>query len=67
MPEERIEVLKNKAAEGKQRWFWHWIAANNKKIATSGEPFHSQNDAVRAAGRVNDRLATPVPIRLIEE
>jgi thiamine biosynthesis lipoprotein ApbE len=65
MAQERIEVRKNKAETG-QQWFWHWIEANNKIIATSGEPFDDKWEAKRAAHNINNRLKTPVQIRLIE-
>ncbi len=64
---ERIEVLKHAENHNGQIWFWHWLAANNKKIATSGEPFFSKSDAYDAAERIVQRLENKnLPIRIIE-
>jgi hypothetical protein len=67
---ERIEVLKQDTITAPltgQVWFWHWLAANNKIIATSGEPFFSKSDAYDAAERIVSRLENKnLPIRIIE-
>jgi uncharacterized protein YegP (UPF0339 family) len=63
--EERLEIRQGDYA-GQQRWFWHWLEANNKIIATSGEPFFSKGDAYDAAERIETRLAYRLPIRIIE-
>jgi uncharacterized protein YegP (UPF0339 family) len=41
----KIIVEKNRAG----KWFWHQIAANGKKVATSGQSFASKESAEKAA------------------
>ncbi len=40
-----IKVYKDKAGE----WRWRLVAANGKKVATSGEGYTRKRDAIRAA------------------
>jgi uncharacterized protein YegP (UPF0339 family) len=47
MPDPKIVIEKNRAG----KWFWHQIASNGKKVATSGEPFSSKAAAEKAAER----------------
>jgi uncharacterized protein YegP (UPF0339 family) len=67
MKQERLEIKRNASTDQKQVWFWHWKAGNNEIIATSGEPFYSQYDAVKAATRINDKLAHPLVIDIVIE
>jgi len=53
-------VLKKDAAG---RWFWHEIAANGQIIGTSGQPFYSQSDAIRACENAKARAAA-APIEI---
>lgn len=41
----RLEAFRDEAGN----WRWHLIAANGQIVATSGEAFDSQHNAVRAA------------------
>lgn len=62
MSHERIEIRMNAAPKGRQQWYWHWKAANNKIIATSGEPFYDRAACVKAVDRIIERLAKPMPV-----
>ncbi len=42
-------------------WRWHLVAANNRKIADSGEGYYNQSDCLAAIGLVMDTdRSTPV-------
>jgi uncharacterized protein YegP (UPF0339 family) len=44
----KFKVTKNTAGN----WYWHLIAANGQKVATSGESFASKDNAKKAAENV---------------
>ena len=47
-----------KDAQGLWRWFLQ--AANNRKIATSGESYHNKSDCLAAINLVKGSSAAPV-------
>jgi uncharacterized protein YegP (UPF0339 family) len=44
----KFKVTKNTSGS----WYWHLIAANGQKVATSGESFASKDNAKKAAENV---------------
>lgn len=43
------------------QWRWYLTAANNRKIADSGESYHNEQDCLSAIGLVMDaNRSTPV-------
>lgn len=47
-----------KDAQG--QWRWHLTAANNRKIAVSGEAYHNQADCLAAIQLVKGSANAPV-------
>jgi len=54
-----------KGTKAKQVWRWHVRARNGKIMCTSGEPFYSKANAMRAAIRFISMLR--VDCKLVEE
>lgn len=42
------------------QWRWHLTAANNRKIASSGEGYHNQSDCLSAISLVKGSSTAPV-------
>lgn len=42
------------------QWRWYLLAANNRKIANSGEGYHNKNDCLSAINLVKGTANTPI-------
>lgn len=52
---EHIEVYRDQANE----WRWRWVAANGRRMATSGEGYQNREDCFEAARHISE-AAPPV-------
>jgi uncharacterized protein YegP (UPF0339 family) len=43
-----------------QQWRWYLLAANNRKIANSGEAYYNKTDCISAINLVKGSTTTPV-------
>ncbi len=46
--------------DGQNQWRWFLAAANNRKIATSGEAYHNAQDCLSAINLVKASAVAPV-------
>jgi uncharacterized protein YegP (UPF0339 family) len=53
----RYELFKDASGH----WRWHLVAANGRRVATSGEAFASREDAERAAHAVRANAGAAAP------
>ena len=60
----RFEVYRDRG----KKWRWRMVSRNGRKVAASGESFHSKGNAKRAAKRflLWWGPGAPVPIEVIE-
>jgi uncharacterized protein YegP (UPF0339 family) len=42
------------------QWRWYLLAANNRKIANSGEGYHNKQDCLNAISLVKGSASTPI-------
>ena len=59
-PKYKISVFKQLTLrQERQSWMWHLLSLTGKEkiVATSGEPFYSRSNAIRAARRMQKLLA----------
>lgn len=46
--------------DANSQWRWYLIAANNRKIANSGEGYYNKTDCLGAISLVKGTSATPI-------
>jgi uncharacterized protein len=46
--------------DSNSQWRWHLLAANNRKIASSGEGYFNKSDCIAAISLVKGSSSTPV-------
>lgn len=62
----RYEIFKRRSAFfGGEQWYWRLVAANNRKIAISGEGYNNKSDCVAAVELV--RSSAHVVIKMVEK
>lgn len=62
----RYEIFQRRSAFfGSVNWYWRLVAANNRKIAVSGEGYANKQDCVKAIDLV--RGSADVAIKMVEK
>lgn len=60
----KYEIFQRRSVFGTLQWYWRLVAANNRKIAVSGEGYHNKQDCVHAIDLV--RGSVDVAIKMVE-